>query len=189
MRRRLRWYRTLALSAVLAGACSQPQPPGAFVTIAIQTSPNNFDPRYGTDDSSARAQQLIFTDLIGFDDHMRLAPALASSWETPDFQTYRVHLRQGVRFHDGHELTSRDVVYTFTSILDPRMASPYRGAYRDLESVSALDPYTVQFVLKRPSGAFLIHLVMKIVPAGAGRELRELHRRRSPRGQTLPVLF
>jgi peptide/nickel transport system substrate-binding protein len=156
-----------------ATACSQPPPPSGVITIAIQTSPNNFDPRYGTDDSSARAQQLIFTDLIGFDDHMRLAPALASSWETSDYQTYRVHLRQGVRFHDGHELTSKDVVYTFTSIIDPKMASPYKGAYRDLESVSALDPYTVQFVLKQPSGAFLINLVMKIVPAGAGRELRD----------------
>ena len=170
-----RWHRTLVLSAVLAGAiaCSQPPPPSGFITLAIQTSPNNLDPRYGTDDSSARAQQMIFSDLIGFDDHMRLAPSLATSWDTADYQTYLVHLRHGVRFHDGHELTSNDVVYTFTSILDPGMASPYKGAYRDVESVSAVDLYTVKFVLKQPTGAFLINLVMKIVPAGAGRELRD----------------
>ena len=163
----------LGLTIGIAFACSQPPPQSAVIVVAIPASPNNLDPRYGTDEQSARAQQLIFNDLIGFDDQMRLAPALAASWETTDYRTYLVHLRRGVRFHDAHELTSKDVAYTFTSILDPKMASPYRGAYRDLESVSAIDPYTVRFVLKQPSGAFLINLVMKIVPAGAGRELRD----------------
>src|SRR5205823_7548791 len=103
----------------------------------------------------------------------RIAPGLGASWETSDYKTYVVHLRQGVHFHDGHELTSKDVVYTFTSILDPKMASLYRGGYRDLESVSALDKYTVQFVTKRPTGALLINLVMKIVPDGAGCDLSQ----------------
>jgi peptide/nickel transport system substrate-binding protein len=82
-------------------------------------------------------------------------------------------LREGIRFHDGHELTSADVVFTFTSMLDPAFASPYRGAFRDLASVSAVDRYTVDFVLNQPSGSFLPNLVFKIVPAGAGRELRQ----------------
>ncbi|HTL01127.1 MAG TPA: ABC transporter substrate-binding protein [Vicinamibacterales bacterium] len=138
----------------------------------MPTAPNNLDPRYGTDDASARAQQLIFNNLLTLDSHLNIAPGLGASWETSDYRTYVVHLRHGVRFHDGHELTSKDVVYTFTSILDPKMASPYRGGYRDLESVSALDRYTVQFVTKQPSGAFLINLVMKIVPDGAGPELK-----------------
>ena len=176
----MRWYHGPAeaghyvlLACLLAAGCSQPAPDPGIITVAIQTAPNNLDPRYGTDDASARAQQLLFDDLLTLDDQLRLAPGLASSWETADYRTYIVHLRQGVRFHDEHELTSKDVVYTFTSILDPKMASPYRGGYRDLESVSALDPYTVQFVLKQPSGAFLVNLVMKIVPAGAGKELRD----------------
>jgi len=170
-----RWHKALTLLSVLffAVACSQPASQSGVITVAIPASPNNLDPRYGTDGYSAVAQQLIFNDLIGFDEHMRLTPELASSWETSDYQTYLVHLRQGVHFHDGHELTSRDVVYTFTSILDPQMASPYRGGYRDLDTVSALDPYTVRFVLKQPTGAFLINLHMKIIPAGAGRELRD----------------
>ena len=162
---------TLALLAAVG--CSQPPPRVNAITVAIQTSPNNLDPRYGTDESSARAHQLIFSDLLELDENLRVGPGLAYSWDTPDYRTYNVHLREGVRFHDGHELTSKDVIYTFTSILDPKMASPYRGGYKDLESISALDRYTVRFVLKQPSGAFLINLVMKIVPDGAGRELRD----------------
>src|SRR5438132_10933194 len=88
-----------------AVACSQPAVQSGVITVAIPASPNNLDPRYGTDGYSAVAQQLIFNDLIGFDEHMRLTPELASSWETADYQTYLVHLRQGVPLHDVHELT------------------------------------------------------------------------------------
>ena len=166
--------RFLALSLLLlTAACSQTAPEPGIITVAIPVSPNNLDPRFGTDENSARAQQLLFNDLLRWDEQTRLAPGLALSWESADHQTYRVRLREGVRFHDGHELTSADVVFTFTSMLDPAFASPYRGAFRDLESIVAVDRYTVDFVLKQPSGSFLPNLVFKIVPAGAGRELRD----------------
>ena len=77
-----------------------------------------------------------------------------------------------MRFHDGHELTSDDVVYTFTSLLDPNFISPRKGAYRMLDRVRAVDPYTVEFTLKEPFGSFPINLVIPIVPNGAGAGLR-----------------
>ena len=136
-------------------------------------SPNNLDPRYGNDENSARAHQLLFNDLLRWDEQNRLAPGLALSWDTTDNQTYHIRLREGVRFHDGHELTSEDVVFTFTSMMDPAFASPWRGAFRDLASIVAIDRYSVDFILKQPSGSFLPNLVFKIVPARAGRELRQ----------------
>ncbi|HET9468411.1 MAG TPA: ABC transporter substrate-binding protein [Vicinamibacterales bacterium] len=168
----LRWHSAFALSLLLAIGCSQPAPTPGVITIAIPVSPNNLDPRFGTDENSARAHQLLFNDLLRWDEQTRLAPGLAASWETTDHQTYRIRLREGVRFHDGHELTSADVVFTFSSMVDPAFASPWRGAFRDLASIIAVDRYTVDFVLKQPSGSFLPNLVFKIVPAGAGRELR-----------------
>jgi len=142
------------------------------ITVAIPVSPNNLDPRYGNDENSARAHELIFNDLLRWDEHTRLAPGLAESWETSDYQTYRIKLRHGVPFHDGHELTSADVVYTFNTMMDPAQGSPFRGAFRDVQRVVAIDRYTVDFELTQPSGSFLPNLVFKIVPAGAGRELR-----------------
>jgi peptide/nickel transport system substrate-binding protein len=111
--------------------------------------------------------------LLTIDESLRVAPGLASRWETPDDLTYIVYLRQGVRFHDGHELTARDVVYTFNSFLDPKFVSPLRGAYALLESVRALNDYTVEFKLTQPFGSFPINLVVRIVPAGAGPGLRD----------------
>ena len=65
------------------------------------------------------------------DEHLRVVPELAERLDNPDPMTYVVTLRRGVRFHDGHELTSADVVYTFRSLLDPAFVSPRKGAFRD----------------------------------------------------------
>jgi peptide/nickel transport system substrate-binding protein len=81
-------------------------------------------------------------------------------------------VRRGVRFHDGHELSAADVVYTFRSFLDAGFVSPRKGAYRLLRNVRALDHDTVEFTLLEPFGSFPVNLVMPIVPAGAGPELQ-----------------
>ncbi len=160
------------LALLLALGCAQPPSDPSIITIAIPVSPNSLDPRYGSDENSARVHELIFNDLLRWDSQTRLAPGLAESWSTTDNKTYRIRLRQGVRFHAGRELTSADVVFTFTSMMVPAAASPWRGALRDLQSIVPVDRYTVDFILHQPSGSFLPNLVFKIVPAGSGRELR-----------------
>jgi peptide/nickel transport system substrate-binding protein len=165
--------RPLFLLLLSFGCTQAPQEPGV-ITVGIYTSVNSLDPRYATDAVSSRAHHLIFNSLLDLDDNMRLAADLAENWESDDYQHYRIKLREGVRFHDGHELTSDDVVYTFESILDPKSSSPLRGAFRLLDSVQLEGAYTVLFTLKEPSGSFLINLVaIQIVPKGAGRDLRE----------------
>ena len=158
----------------LIGACARPaasENTGELV-VAIQSGPNNLDPRVGTDENSQRVSQLVFSYLLTLDENLRVAPALAERLENPDPLTYIARLRRGVRFHDGHELTSKDVVYTFTSLMAPDFISPVKGAYRIVESITALDDYSVRFRLKEPFGSFPVQLVLPIVPDGAGPELR-----------------
>ena len=71
-------------------------------------------------------------------------------------------------------MTSKDVVYTYAAFLDPDYISPFKGAFRVLESVRALDDYTVEFRLKEPFAAFPAQLagVPPIVPAGSGDAMR-----------------
>ena len=163
----------VALGVWCAG-CSRPTPPSpGIIRVAIVSSPNNLDPRIGTDEVSQRLHQLIYDQLFRIDDQLRVAPGLATGWTQPDATTYVVNLRRGVPFHDGHELTSADVAYTFNSFLDPAFASPRKGAYRLLKHVRAVDRYTVEFVLQEPFGSFPVNLVMPIVPAGAGIAFRQ----------------
>lgn len=118
--------------------------------------------------------QLVYSALLEHTDDLRIRPFLALRLDNPDPLTYIAYLRHGVTFHDGHELTSRDVIYTFKSILDPALPSPFKGAFRALKDVTAVDDYTVVFTLREPFAAFPMQLtgVPPIVPDGAGESLR-----------------
>lgn len=166
-----------ALAAVLllvTSACGGALPRDRnVVVVAIRTPPNNLDPRQGNDETSQRVAQLVFSSLMDLGPDLQVRPHLALRVDTPDPLTYVVHLRRGVRFHDGHELTSADVVYTYASFLDPGYLSPFKGAFRVLDAVRALDEYTVEFTLKEPFAAFPIQLVTPpVVPANSGADMR-----------------
>ena len=157
----------------LLAACNQRPPAADVITVAVLSSPNNLDPRIGSDETSQRVHQLVFDYLLALDDKLRVTGGLATHWEQPNPLTYVVYLRKGVRFHDGHELTADDVVHTFGSFIDPSFISPRKGAYRMLDRVEAVDPLHGSLQLKEPFGSFPIQLVMPVVPKGAGPELRD----------------
>jgi peptide/nickel transport system substrate-binding protein len=141
----------------------------SYLVVGSRTAPNNLDPRQGSDEASTRIAQLVFSPLMENGDDLRARPHLAERLDNPDPLTYIAHLRHGVKFHDGHELTSKDVVYTFGAFLDPQYLSPWKGAFRVLESVTALDDYTVRFRLKEPFSSFPTQLVEPpVVPDGSG---------------------
>ncbi|MDR1989314.1 MAG: ABC transporter substrate-binding protein [Acidobacteriaceae bacterium] len=163
----------LTLLLLSAGCLQRPTPNPGIIVASVTSGPNNLDPRVGTDDVSQKLHQLMYDNLMELDDHLRVVPRLAERLDHPDPLTYIVTLRRGVLFQDGHELTSTDVVYTFTSLLDPAFTSAKKGAYRDVQLVDALDDYTVAFHLKRPFASFPINLVIPIVAKGAGADLNE----------------
>ena len=173
MSRHLAWPQALVLALVSASCLQRPIANPNVIVVAIQTGPNSLDPRFGTDDASQKIADLIFDSLMGLDDRMRVVPRLAERLDHPDPLTYVVSLRHGVMFHDNHELTAADVVYTFRGFIDPRSVSPRKGGYRELASVDARDRYTVVFTLKQPFASFPINLVMPIVPDGATESLRD----------------
>jgi peptide/nickel transport system substrate-binding protein len=162
---RLAWPAYVVLA--LATACGGTRPDGDAIVVGMTNSAINLDPRVGADEASQKAHQLLYSTLVRIDDQLRIVPELAESIEQPDPLTYIAHLRRGVVFHNGRELTADDVVYTFRSFLDPDFRGR-SGAYRLLGAVEALDRYTVRFTLKEPFGSFPINLVMGIVQDGSG---------------------
>jgi peptide/nickel transport system substrate-binding protein len=155
------------LVLLVAAGCGGGHASGDAIVVAIENSPVNLDPRVGTDEASQKAHQLLYSTLVRIDPDLRIVPELAEL-EQRDRVTYVARLRRGIQFHNGRELTSEDVVYTFRSFLDPKFRG--RGAaYRAvMASVDAPDRYTVVFTLKEPFAPFPINLVMGIVQAGSG---------------------
>jgi peptide/nickel transport system substrate-binding protein len=169
-----RWLRAsvVSLAALMAG-CSAPAPGRqGWITLGTVSSPTNLDPGVGLDEASQRIHQLVYSALVKIGPDLRIVPDLAVRFETTDYTTYIAEIPKGVRFHDGREMTSEDVAYTFRRFLDPAFTSGRKGAYSNLAAVDIVDAYTVAFRLKTPSGAFPGNLsLMGIVPAGAGATL------------------
>ncbi|MCC6945529.1 MAG: hypothetical protein IT335_13180 [Thermomicrobiales bacterium] len=100
--------------------------------------------------------------------------ALAESWE-PTENGWRLHIRQGVTFHDGQPLTAEDVKYTLDSIIDPAnvewVQPTIRGKLGRLAGVEVEDEYTVALDLGGQSRAFLANLLaVGIIPASAASQ-------------------
>ena len=88
----------------------------------------------------------------------KIVPDLAESWTiTQDGRTYTLKLRRGVKFHDGAEMTSRDVKASYEKIVFPPQGiiSFRKAQYVDIEAIEAPDAYTIVFRLKWPSASFL----------------------------------
>jgi peptide/nickel transport system substrate-binding protein len=142
--------------------------------MIIESSPTNLDPRVGIDAQSERIDNLIFDDLLARGDNLSVAPGLAERWEIPDPLTYVFHLHSGVKFHDGRTLTSRDVKWTFDSLLQGKIRSTKAGLYRYVDRIDASDPSTVIFHMKEPDATLLWNLsdgAIGIVPEGSGDEI------------------
>ncbi|MEW6689544.1 MAG: ABC transporter substrate-binding protein, partial [Pseudomonadota bacterium] len=89
-------------------------------------------------------------------------PSLAQSWTvSPDGKTYTFKLVKGVKFHDGSEMTSKDVKASYDKIIfpPPGVGSTRKGQYANVAAVEAPDAGTVVFKLKAPSGSFMASLL------------------------------
>ena len=117
----------LVAASLLSACASQTSADPGAVTIALDQPPENLDPRVGENASSQRMAFLLFNSLVKKNDRLEIVPDLALSWDTPDPRTYVFHLRKDVKFHDGRTLTSKDVVFTFRSMLDGAISAMDRA--------------------------------------------------------------
>jgi peptide/nickel transport system substrate-binding protein len=165
----------IAVSALMPCllSCSN-EPDARTLVMLIESSPANLDPRVGVDAQSERIDNLIFDDLLSRGDNLDVAPGLAERWEIPDPLTYIFHLHRDVHFHDGRALTSRDVKWTFDSLLQGTIRSTKAAVYRFVDHIDAPDDFTVIFHMKEPSATLLWNLsdgAIGIVPYGSGAEM------------------
>jgi len=81
-------------------------------------------------------------------------------------------LREGVRFHDGHEFDSGDVLFTYHSLMNPKNASPRTSDYEPVESVEPLGPGKIRITYKRLFSPAINSWAMGILPEHLLNEAR-----------------
>jgi peptide/nickel transport system substrate-binding protein len=154
-----RWVGFLFIIVLVLGigGATLAQEDGATLRVTFSW-PTFIDPAVGNDFSSATSLVNIYDTLVFPNQEGGIDPWVAESWEvSDDLLTYTFTLRQGVLFHDGSEMQASDVVYSFNRFVEIGEGFSYlmpQGAQAE-----AVDDYTVQFTLERPSGLFIPSLV------------------------------
>lgn len=175
MNRALRWL-PCTLLAVSAMSCarSDGRKDLGTLTVLTESAPKNLDPRFTLDTQGVKIWRLIFAGLTRVGRDVSMEPDVATHWEVQDGgRTYVFHLRRDVFFHDGAPLTSADVEYTYASLLDPKVKSPFRGVFADrIDRIETRGPHVVVFRMKKPIGTFLADVALGIVPKHLAADLQ-----------------
>jgi peptide/nickel transport system substrate-binding protein len=131
-------------AATLAATPAQGQPrSGGTLRAALQTDLPNVDPHYNAP-SSYDALWVAFDRLIAMNDKLEPQPMLAERWDvSPDYKQVVFHLRQGVQFSTGRELTSDDVKYNFLRVRDPKIGGGGWVSFSNWWTIDTPDKYTV----------------------------------------------
>ncbi len=150
--------------------------------------PTSLDPVQDELISTYHVVQQVYDGLTAFDSNLRVVPGLAKSWTVSrDGKVYNFTLRDGVRFHDGEEVTSHDVVASLTRLIDPGSQAASRkfldriegseafreGKAQTISGIQEVSDYQVSIRLTEPYAPLLPILAMpstKIMPAEMVRD-------------------
>ncbi len=155
-------------AAVTAEAETVSEPKmGGSVTVGISNDlDTSLDPHTSTSAGKREIFYNLFEGLVKSDEDGNFVPALAESYEISDDATlFTFHLRQGVKFHNGSDMTAEDVVYTLDRCRGADTGVALLAAYAQIESVTATDDYTVEIKLSEPNIEFLAYLTTAVVPS------------------------
>jgi peptide/nickel transport system substrate-binding protein len=147
----------LAMGAALTGAAGAQE---SAVRIAVALEPPTLDPTANAAEAvDIVVYQNVFEGLTRIDQNGGVEPGLATGWAiSEDGLTYTFTLAEGVVFHDGSSFDAEDVKFTFERILAEDSLNAQKALYEPIESVTVVDPQTVEFVLSRPNGTFLFDI-------------------------------
>ena len=141
----------IAPGVMTAAAQGQPKR-GGVLRAATVDKPVNMDPGYAQLYSSLQVYQNVYNKMVYVDETGQFVPGLAKSWKQESDKTWLFDLVDNAVFHNGEPMTSKDVVFTFTRLLDAKNKLPMRVFFSPVEGVEAIGPHQVRFTLSRPFG-------------------------------------
>jgi len=139
---------------------------GGTLIWGARQKPTIINPVLLTQSISVNLSNIIFNRLLRINARGDIEPDLAYQWIiSDDGLIYTFMLREGVKFHDGVEFTSRDVKFTFDQILDEKNNSPHRSLFVSVNTIEIVNKYMCRFILKEPFQSFLYEIAdREIIP-------------------------
>jgi peptide/nickel transport system substrate-binding protein len=164
---------------------------GDALVVGSIGEPSTMIPLLASDSPSHEVAGHIYNGLVRYDKDFKLEGDLAESWEvSPDGLAITFHLRKGVKWHDGAEFTSRDVLFTYLVTIDPKTPTAYAEAFKQVQHAEAPATHTFRVTYARPFAPALESWGMSILPAHLleGKDITKSGLSRHPVG-TGPYVF
>jgi peptide/nickel transport system substrate-binding protein len=135
------------------------------ITVGSLADAKRLLPLLASDSVSAEISGLIFNGLTKYDKDIKTIGDLAESWDiSSDGLQIIFHLRKNVLWHDGAEFTADDVLFTYNTVIDPKIPTPYSSNFGPIDKVEILDKYTIKVTYKEPYAPALESWGMGILP-------------------------
>ena len=135
-------------------ASAQPKR-GGTVTLGITRDASVMNPLVDTSSTQKRIRDLMFQTFLGVDLKGNLQPVLAESWDiSKDGKLYTFHLRRGVKFHNGKEMTADDAKFAIDYSMNPKNGARGFAELEVVDRVEARDRYTLNIYMKRSAPGF-----------------------------------
>ncbi|QFU15136.1 ABC transporter substrate-binding protein [Microvirga thermotolerans] len=163
----------MVAAALLAGTMLGGAASAQTLTMGLRAGPDSIDPHWSTLGSQAEALRHIFDTIVMADENLQLKPGLATSWKPVDDTTWEFKIREGVKFHDGSELTAEDVKFSIDRI--PVVTGPMSMTIytKQVKETKVVDKYTLHVITKAPAPTLPNDFIrLFVVPKSIGMEAR-----------------
>lgn len=116
------------------------------LNLSMSSSPSRLNPILANDSASSEISDWLFNGLFKYDKDGNPTVDLAKSYEFKSETILIINLREDVLWHDGEKFTAKDVVFTYEKIIDPKVFNSIKSNFKQVQSVKALDDYTIEVV-------------------------------------------
>ena len=158
------------------GASGSATVAGNILRYPLTTEPTDIDTARVEDGTTIDMLQNIFAGLVRWNDHSEIVPDIAEKWDVTGGGTiYTFHLKHGIKFHNGRELTADDFKFSLDRACNPATKSTTAASYlndivgakefinrpanastpTEVTGVKVVDPYTLQITIDAPKSYWL----------------------------------
>src|SRR6201995_4463805 len=141
---------SLFAAAIVSGVALALSPAsGQTLRYANQGELKSLDPYTLKETTTIAHHAHVYEGLVTRDKNLKMVPALAESWETPEPTRWRFHLRHNVKFHNGDPFTADDVIFSADRVR--AQGSNFTSVIPTDAKFVKVDDYTVDVVLSSPN--------------------------------------